>query len=170
MIINYNIQPIYPETLIDYNVRLKENLEKELNEEPLSLDEKEADKKSNATMLRKILDGLENQPESFVDDLFVNFFHKLTIEPANYSELTEMLCSLPTITNDGGLESNIDVFSQDEQTLGRLFYNQFNYGIMRSFDSNFRRETMYFSRDALSLIRNAKSDNLINEESDYDFI
>lgn len=170
MIINYNIQPIYPETLIDYNVRLKENLEKELNEESLSLDEKEADKKSNATMLGKIFGGLENQPESFVDDLFVNFFHKLTIEPANYSELTEMLCSLPTLTNDGALESSIDVFSQDEQTLKRLFYNQFNYGIMRSFDSNFRRETMYFSRDALSLIRNAKSDNLINEESDYDFI
>ena len=174
MIINYNIQPIYSDTLPAYMPRLKENLEKEPDEESLSLAEKKADKKINNTILENVFGGLENHPESFLDDLFVDFFHKLTIESVNYNELAQMLYSLSQIGNEGSSEdssdSTVDVFSQDEQTLRRLFHNQLSYGIMRSFDSQFRRETMLFSGNILSLIRNAKSDNLTNEESDYDFI
>lgn len=174
MIINYNIQPIYSDTLPAYIPRLKENLEKEPNEESLSLGEKKDDKKTNATVLGNVFGGLENHPEVFLDDLFVNFFHKLTIEPVNYNELAQMLYSLSQVGNEGipqdSSDSTIDVFSHDEETLRRLFHNHPNYGLMRSFDSHFRRETMLFSSNVLSLIRNVKSDNLTNEESDYDFI
>lgn len=174
MIINYNIQPIYSDTLSAYIPRLKENLEKEPNEDPLSLVEKKDDKKTNATVLGNVFGGLENHPESFLDDLFVDFFHKLTIESVNYNELAQMLYSLSQIGNEESSEdssdSAIDVFSQDEQTLRRLFHNQLNYGLMRSFDLHFRRGTMISSSNVLSLIRNVKSDNLTNEESDYDFI
>lgn len=174
MIINYNIQPIYPDTLPAFIPRLKENLEKELSEEPLSLEEKKADKKMNVAVLGNVFDGLENQPESFLDDLFVDFFHKLTIESVNYNELTQMLYSISRTGNDRISQhssgSAINVFSHDEETLRRLFHNHLVHGVMRSFDLNFRREKILFSRNVLSLIRNAKSDNLINEESDYDFI
>ena len=174
MIINYNVQPIYSDTLPAYMPRLKENLEKEPNEESLSLGEKKDDKKTNATVLGNVFGGLENHPEVFLDDLFVNFFHKLTIEPVNYNELAQMLYSLSQVGNEEAPQdssgSAIDVFSHDEETLRRLFHNHPNYGLMRSFDLHFRRETMIFSSNVLSLIRNVKSDNLTNEESDYDFI